>query len=83
MGLRGEKERERETTVVSLISSLIDYRGATFLHVCVSPWKSLGKNTGVGILPDPGIEPGCPALQADSLPAELPGKLHSLGLILT
>ena len=31
---------------------------------------------------DPGIEPGSPALQADSLPAELPGKLpraESLG----
>ena len=26
-------------------------------------------------LPDPGIEPGSPALQEDSLPAELPGKL--------
>ena len=25
-------------------------------------------------LPDPEIEPGSPALQADSLPAELPGK---------
>ena len=25
-------------------------------------------------LSDPGIEPGSPALQADSLPAELPGK---------
>ena len=25
-------------------------------------------------LPNPGIEPGSPALQADSLPAELPGK---------
>ena len=23
-----------------------------------------------GDLPDPGIEPGCPALQADSLPSE-------------
>ena len=36
------------------------------------------KNTGVGSLipspgdlPDPGIEPGSPALQVDSLPAEL------------
>ena len=29
-----------------------------------SPWD----------LPDPGIELGSPALQADSLPAELPGK---------
>ena len=25
-------------------------------------------------LPDPGIEPGSPALQADSLPPEPPGK---------
>ena len=28
-----------------------------------------------GDLPDPGIEPGSPALQADSLPSELQGKL--------
>ena len=27
-----------------------------------------------GDLPDPGIEPGPPALQADSLPSEPPGK---------
>ena len=27
-----------------------------------------------GNLPNPGIEPGSPALQADSLPAEPPGK---------
>ena len=27
-----------------------------------------------GDLPDPGMEPGSPALQANSLPAELPGK---------
>ena len=25
-------------------------------------------------LPNPGIKPGSPALQADSLPADLPGK---------
>ena len=29
-----------------------------------SPWD----------LPDPGIEPGSPALQADALPSEPPGK---------
>ena len=28
----------------------------------------------LGDLPDPGIEPGSPALQEDSLPSELPGK---------
>ena len=40
------------------------------------------KNTGVGSLsllqqnlPDPGIEPGSPTLEVDSLPTELPGKL--------
>ena len=27
-------------------------------------------------LPDPGIEPGSPALQVDSLPAELPGEYN-------
>ena len=27
-----------------------------------------------GNLPDPGMEPGSPALQADSLPSEAPGK---------
>ena len=25
-------------------------------------------------LPDPGIEPGCPVLQADTSPSEPPGK---------
>ena len=41
-----------------------------------SPWNSPGKNTAVGEgdLPNPGIEPRSLALQADSLPAELPGK---------
>ena len=28
----------------------------------------------LGYLPDPGIEPGSPALQSDSLPSETPGK---------
>ena len=46
-----------------------------------SPWNSPGQNTGVGSLslspgdlPNPGIQPGSPALQEDSLPTELPGK---------
>ena len=46
-----------------------------------------GKNTGVGgvpfpspeDLPDPGIEPGSPALQAVSLPNELRRKPSNLG----
>ena len=30
-----------------------------------------------GDLPDPGIKPGSPAFQADSLPSELWGKIHT------
>ena len=46
-----------------------------------SPWHSLSQNIGVGQpfpspgdLPNPGIETGSPALQADSLRSELSGK---------
>ena len=31
-----------------------------------------------GDLPDPGIKPGSPALQADSLPSEPPGKPNEI-----
>ena len=44
-------------------------------------WDSPGQNTGVGnpsllqgLFPNLGIEPRSPTLQADSLPAEPPGK---------
>ena len=48
-------------------------------HGLYSAWNSPGQNTGVGsllqgIFPNPGIKPRSPALQADSLPAEPPGK---------
>ena len=33
-----------------------------------------------GDLPDPGIEPGSPTLQADALPSEPPGKAPSESL---
>ena len=36
-----------------------------------------------GDLPDPGIEPRSPALQADSLPSELPGKLFGRTVAIT
>ena len=45
------------------------------------PWNSSGQNIGVGLLfpspgdlPNPWMEPGSPALQADSLLSEPPGK---------
>ena len=34
-----------------------------------------------GDLPEPGIEPGSPALQADTLPSEPPGKPHQIGAL--
>ena len=41
-----------------------------------SPWNSPGQNTGVGSrsLPNPGIKPRSPTLQAHSLPSEPRGK---------
>ena len=52
-------------------------------HSLYSPWNSPGQNTGTvslsplpspGDLPNPRIEPMSPALQADSLRSEPPGK---------
>ena len=60
----------------TLACSLLD----SFVHE-----SSPGKNPGVGchfllqgIFPTPGIEPRSPALQADALLSELPGKLKLL-----
>ena len=56
-------------------------------HGLYSLWNFPGQNTGVGsqsllqgYLPKPGIKPRFPTLQADSLPAEPPGKPTNLGV---
>ena len=56
-------------------------------HGLYSPCNSPGQNTGVdslsllqGNLPNPGIEPGSPSLQADSLMCEPPGKTKNTGV---
>ena len=52
-------------------------------HGLHSPWNSPGQNTGVGslfLLPNPGIEPRSPTLQADSLPAEPQEKAKNTGV---
>ena len=56
-------------------------------HGLYCPWDSLGQNTGVGSLsllqgnlPNPGIEPRSPTLQADSLLAEPQGKPKHTGV---
>ena len=57
------------------------------MEAIYSPWDSPGQNTGVGSLsllqgdlPNPEIKPRSPALQADSLPAEPPGKPKNTGV---
>ena len=60
-------EEHEELNVAQLRPTLCDpmgYTGRGILH---------GQNTGVD-LPNPGMEPRSPALQTDSLPAELPWK---------
>ena len=49
----------------------MDYTVPGILQVRILEWVAFPSPAD---LPHPGIEPGCPALQADSLPAELPGK---------
>ena len=54
-------------------------------HGLYSPWNSSGQNTGVtslspGDLPNPGIKPRSPTLQADSLPAKPQGKPKNTGV---
>ena len=75
---------ESESVSRSFVSNSLQPRGlrpARFL----CPWNSPGKNTGVGChsflqgnLPDPGIKPESPILQADSLLSEPPGKPRTM-----
>ena len=43
------------------------------LQARILEWVAIPFSRG---LPDPGTEPGSPALQADSLPSEPPGQPH-------
>ena len=58
-----------------VMSSSLEPHGLQHARLC--PWKSLARILEwiavpfSGDLPNPGIEQGSPALQADSLPAEL------------
>ena len=44
------------------------------LQARILEWVAISFSRESGDLPDPGMEPGSPALQADSLPSEPPGK---------
>ena len=51
--------------------SLLDFSIHGILQARLLVWVAI---PCPGALPDPGIKPGSPALQADSLPSEPPGK---------
>ena len=65
--------------VMSLLYNMLPRLDIAFITICSNKTKNI--NTGVGChfllqgnLPDPGIKPGSPTLQADALPSEPPGK---------
>ena len=66
---------------IYIFSVLLPKSYPVIISRLLCPWNSQGKNTGVGSysllqgdLPDPGIETGSPAFQADSLTSETLGK---------
>ena len=71
---------ESESESLSVVSNSL------WLHGLYSSWNSPGHGTKVepfpspGHLPNPGIEPMFPTLQADSLPVEPQGKPKSTGV---
>ena len=76
-----QTQNESESESCSVVSDSLESLGL------YSPWNSPGQNTGVGSLsllqgnlPNSGIEPRSPALQADSLPAEPQGKPKNTGM---
>ena len=82
---RGPRHSESENVSPLDMSSSLQPHGLEPIRLLCS-WDSPGKNTGVGChcspgdLPDPGIKPRSPALQADSLLSEPSGKPTSKGL---
>ena len=66
----------RDQTQVSQISGRFFTKWA--IRESQEYWSGQPTPSPMG-LPNPGIEPGSPALQVDSLPAELPGNQYCIG----
>ena len=68
----------KDSEVAQLCLTLRPHGPSPTRFLC--PWDFPGKSTRMvaipspGDVPDPGIEPGSPALQADALPSEPPGR---------
>ena len=89
LGQRGKQtavdDLKRESVSPSVVSDTLRPYGPEPARL-LCPWDSPDKNPGVGslsllqeIFPTQGSNPGPPAWQAGSLPAELPWKPHDLG----
>ena len=74
-----ERERKKKNEVAQLCPTLCDPMDCSLpgssvqgiLQARVLQWVSIFFSRR---FPDPGIKPGSPALQADTLPSEPPGK---------
>ena len=74
-------ENESESEVAQLCLTICDpmdlaHQAPPFIEFSRQEYWSGFPFPSPGDLPDPGIEPGSPELQEDSLPSEPPGKPH-------
>ena len=73
-----DRERESHSAVSPTLCDPVDYSPPDSVHgilqARILPFPSPGD------IPDPGIKPGSPELQADSLPSEPPGS-HVLSCV--
>ena len=60
-----------------MTSWTVVYQASLSIGVSRQEYWSVFPFPSPGHLPDPGVEPGFPALQADSLPSEPLGKLEN------
>ena len=72
-----ESQSVKSLSRVQLCDSMDCSRPGSTVHgilqVKILEWVAI---SSPGDLPDPGVKPGSPALQTDSLPSEPPGKLR-------
>ena len=76
IALASESEAAQTCPTVRLFETpwTVAYQAPPSMGFCRQEcWSGL-PFPSLGDLPDPGIEPGSPALQADALPSEPPGK---------
>ena len=71
------KVKVKVTQLYSTLCNPMDYREHGILQARILEWVAF---PSPGDLPNPGIEPRSPALQADSSPAEPQGKPKNTGV---